>query len=639
MCGIAGFFRHAPWPAGDWTTVLRRMTDRLAHRGPDDAGIWSDEHAGCALGHRRLAIVDLSPTGHQPMTSRDGRYVIAYNGEVFNFLELRATLEAEGVRFRGTSDTEVILEGCARWGVKATVQRMIGMWGMAVWDTIDARLTLVRDRLGVKPLYWALHDGWTIFGSELKALRAHPALAPKIDRGAVAAFMRHNYIPAPFTIFEGVYKLEPGSLLLCGTGMAPVVERYWDLRDVAADGAKTRLPADGTTVDRVAELLADAVKRRMIADVPLGALLSGGIDSSLVTALMQAQSGSRIKTFSIGFDDPAYDESGHARAIAEHLGTDHTELRVDAVRAMDVVPLLPHIWDEPFADSSQLPTYLVCQLTRQHVTVVLSGDGGDELFCGYTRYVAAARLAEATGGLPQGARAGLAHALRWLQAPMVSRFMPPGLASKVDRVAGGLRSGDPDETYRQMLSHFSDPEALVPGARERRGRLWEEDAPAIVPEFVARMQYLDTMTYLPDDILTKVDRASMAVALEVRVPLLDHRLVELSWRVPAIQKLRDGKGKWILRRILSRYVPDSLVDRPKMGFGVPLDSWLRGPLRDWAMPLLDSSRLKHQGLLDPAIVNARWQAHLDGDANWGYSLWNVLVLQSWLEANPDAAIS
>lgn len=635
MCGVTGCFRTRPGPQTfDLRSTIERMTTTLAHRGPDDAGVWIDAEVGIALGHRRLSIVDLSPGGHQPMASNDGRFVVSYNGEVFNFEDIRAELQAAGVQFRSTSDTEVIAEACAVWGLTPTLEKMIGMWAIALWDRSRQSLTLVRDRLGIKPMYW-LHTGeWLVFGSELKALRAHPGWTPVVNRDAVAAFMRHNYVPAPFTIFEGVHKLEPGTMLRMRAGRPPEIRRYWDLRTVAAAGQRARLPSTEATIDALDDLLSDAVRRRMIADVPLGALLSGGIDSSLVTALMQAQSRDRVKTFSIGFAEQAFDEAPYARAVAQHLGTEHTELRVDGPQAMGVIPRLPEIWDEPFADSSQLPTFLVCQLTRQHVTVVLSGDGGDELFGGYTRYVAGAHLWDAVKTIPRPGRAAVARGLRLGRRRFVSRLAPAGLASKMDRLAKGLEGDQPDDTYRQMLSHFTDPESVVLRSREARGRLWDADSTAVVPAFVERMQYLDTVTYLPDDILTKVDRASMAVALEVRVPLLDHRVVAFSWRLPVEQKLNNGVGKRALRQVLGRYVPAHLFERPKMGFGVPLDDWLRGPLRRWAEPLLDPTRLRQQGLLNPDPILARWNAHTAGQANWGYSLWNVLVLQAWLDANP-----
>ena len=593
MCGIAGFLKRPGTTAHfDWNDVARAMTATLLHRGPDDSGEWCDPDAGIALGHRRLSIVDLSPTGHQPMVSADGRFVITYNGEVYSFREIRQELESHALILRGSSDTEVLLEAVSTWGLDATLPRLIGMFAFALWDRQERTLTIVRDRLGVKPLYWSDANGFVSFASELKALHAHPAWTPAIDRGALSAFMRHNYIPAPFTIYQGVWKLEPGTYAVFKGGGQVSIQRYWDLREVVRSGREARRVWSDETRSDLEVVMRDAIERRMIADVPLGALLSGGIDSSLVTALMQSQRATPVRTFSIGFADSEYDEAPHARAIARHLGTDHTELYVQPRDALDLIPRLTEWWDEPFADSSQVPTYLVCQLTRQHVKVVLSGDGGDELFCGYTRYAYGAGL-------------------------------EPG--------------SDRDATYRQMLSHWPDPSAVVLRSTERRGRLWDDDAAAIAPHFVDRMQYLDTLTYLPDDILTKVDRASMAVGLEARVPLLDHRLVEFAWQLPLEVKLRDGQGKWALRQVLARYVPPALFERPKMGFGMPVDHWLRGPLRSWADALLEPARLDREGLLASEPIRKRWDAHRSGRANWAYPIWNVLIFQSWLARHPEVA--
>lgn len=643
MCGIAGFLDgRALSERYDQDAIVRRMTNVLQHRGPDDSGFWLDGERGIALGHRRLSIVDLSPAGHQPMVSQCGRYVIAYNGEIFSHLDMRAELEAAGCAFRGHSDTEVMLEAISRWGLDATLPRLIGMFAIALWDRAERTLTLVRDRVGIKPLYWLDAGGLFLFGSELKALREHPGWTPEVDRDAIGAFMRHNYIPAPFSVYRGVRKLEAGCYVVLAQGRAPRHVRYWDLREVARTGQRQRRAVDDVqAVDAMETLLRDSVKRRMVADVPLGALLSGGIDSSLVTALMQAQSAQRVRTFSIGFSESGYDEAPFAKAIAQHLGTDHTELYVEPSHALEIIPRLSEWWDEPFADSSQIPTYLVCELTRKHVTVVLSGDGGDEVFCGYTRYLLGAQLWSRMHRLPPVLRRLLARSIRsispgaWerLAALLPARVRPPHVGSRAHKLADSLDRADPDAVYLQMLSHWHEPDGVVLGSREAKGRLWDTDARAVVPHFVERMQYLDTLTYLPDDILTKVDRASMAVALEARVPLLDHRVIEAAWRLPLETKLRDGKGKWMLRQILARYVPTSMFERPKMGFGVPIDRWLRGPLRDWAEHLLGESRLRSQGLLDPAPIRARWQAHVDGGANWAYPLWNVLMLQAWIDRN------
>jgi asparagine synthase (glutamine-hydrolysing) len=579
------------------------------------------------------------------MVSQCGRYVVAYNGEIYSHREMRAELQAQGCVFRGHSDTEVLLEAISRWGLESTLPRLIGMFAIALWDRSEGALILIRDRVGIKPLYWLQRGALVLFGSELKALREHLGWTPEVDRSAVAAFMRHNYIPAPFSIYRDVRKLEAGCYVVLKRRGASRQVRYWDLREVARAGQQGRTAIDDQqAVDQMEALLRDSVGRRMIADVSLGALLSGGIDSSLVTALMQAQSSRPVRTFSIGFAEATYDEAPFARAIARHLGTEHTELYVEPAHALDVIPRLSEWWDEPFADSSQIPTYLVCELTRKHVTVVLSGDGGDEVFCGYTRYLLGAQLWSRMHRVPAGLRNLVARAIRILSptgwervaALLPARLRPPHVGIRAHKLAGSLERNDPDAVYLQMLSHWHEPDAIVLGAREAQGRLWDADAPTLVPHFVERMQYLDTLTYLPDDILTKVDRASMAVALEARVPLLDHRVIEAAWRLPLETKLREGNGKWLLRQILAKYVPKNAFERPKMGFGVPIDHWLRGPLRGWAEHLLEESRLRQQGLLNPAPIRERWKEHLSGTTNWAYPLWDVLMLQSWLDRNTAA---
>ncbi|WP_029007369.1 asparagine synthase (glutamine-hydrolyzing) [Azospirillum halopraeferens] len=639
MCGFCGFLTSdGDRDPAAMQDALGRMNDTIRHRGPDGDGEWVDAAAGVALGHRRLAIVDLSPLGRQPMASADGRWVIAYNGEIYNYRDLRAELEAAGHVFRGQSDTEVLVEMVAARGVAATARRLVGIFALALWDRAAQTLYLVRDQIGVKPLYWGRFGGTLLFGSQSKALRAHPAFRAAVDRDALAAYMRHNYVPAPHSIYRGVRKLEPGTILTVRPGAEPESETYWDLSAAVRDGIAGRLDlSDAEAAERLEALLMDAVGRQMVADVPLGAFLSGGIDSSTVVALMQAQSDRPVRTFTIGFAEAGFDEAAAARAVADHLGTDHTELRVEPRHALDVIPRLADWYDEPFADSSQIPTLLVSELTRRSVTVALSGDGGDELFAGYNRYFWGAGLWRRLGPLPAGLRAAGAAAIRalppagWdaLFAPVPARLRPRLPGDKLHKLAGVLAAGGPDALYRGLITHWEAPDALVIGAREPRGLLWDDGVAARVPDFVERMQYLDTATYLPDDILAKVDRASMAVALEARVPLLDHRVVEFAWRLPMHQKIRDGRGKWLLRRVLDRHVPRDLVERPKMGFGVPIDSWLRGPLRDWAEALLDERRLRDDGLFDPAPIRARWAEHLSGRRNWQYLLWSVLMVQAW----------
>jgi asparagine synthase (glutamine-hydrolysing) len=640
MCGIAGFLNGA---SNELTRELGEVTSAmnisLQHRGPDDHGVWIDENAGVALVHRRLSILDLSPAGHQPMISADERFVIIYNGEVYSYQPIAAELAASGFKFRGHSDTEVILNSFAVNGVEATLKRMIGMFAIALWDRRDRTLTLIRDRLGIKPLYWARFGKLFLFGSELKALRAHPGWAPQIDRDAVAAFMRHNYVPAPHSIYQGVHKLEPGTILTLPWQGEPQISRFWNARTVAHNGTLHPLEAgDAELTEQLETLLQDAVSRRMIADVPLGAFLSGGVDSSTVVALMQKARLGKVRTFSIGFDLPGYNEAPHAAAVAHHLGTDHTELTVTSSQAFDVIPKLPEFYDEPFADSSQIPTYLVSAMTRKHVTVALSGDGGDELFAGYNRYQLTQRFWQALSLMPRGLRNAAASALtmvrpdQWtaLSAALPFRLRPPQTGDKLHKLAAVLKLESPDALYRRLVSHW-EPSEIVLQSLEPPSIIADEKIVQEFPDLLARMQFLDLVTYLPDDILTKVDRASMAVALEARVPLLDHRVVEFAWRLPRNAKVRNRTTKWILRQVLYRHVPRALIERPKMGFGIPLGEWLRGPLRDWAEDLLDEKRLRDAALLDPRVVRRFWQEHVNGSRNWQYLLWDVLMLEAWRE--------
>jgi asparagine synthase (glutamine-hydrolysing) len=640
MCGIAGFIGAASNIAGgEAGAIAEAMAASIAYRGPDDQGIWIDAETETALVHRRLSIIDLSAAGHQPMLSANDRYVISYNGEVYSFQPIAAELAARGHNFRGHSDTEVILESFAASGIEATLKRMIGMFAIALWDRRDRTLTLMRDRLGIKPVYWAKFGNTFMFGSELKALRAHPGWTPRIDQDAVAAFMRHNYIPAPRTIYQGVHKLEPGTILTLPWRGEPKITRFWDARAVARDGLHSPIEgSDAELTEQLESLLKDAVGRRMIADVPLGAFLSGGVDSSTVVALMQAAKSGTVKSFSIGFDIPGYNEAHHAAAVARHLGTDHTELTVTSKEALDVIPRLPDFYDEPFADSSQIPTYLVSAMTRKYVTVALSGDGGDELFAGYNRYQLTQRFWRSLSLMPRAVRKGAAAALtavrpdRWTQllSALPSRLRPPQAGDKVHKAASVLRLDSADAVYRRLVSHW-EPSEIMPQAREPKSILDDQTLAKDFPDLLPRMQFLDLVTYLPDDILTKVDRASMAVALEARVPLIDHRVVEFAWRLPENVKVRNGTSKWILRQVLYRHVPPELIERPKMGFGIPLGEWLRGPLRDWAETLLGEQRLREAGLVDHAVVRRYWQDHLDGRRNWQYLLWDVLMLEAWRE--------
>jgi asparagine synthase (glutamine-hydrolysing) len=631
--------------------LLEVMTKTIITRGPDDAGYWIDQDCRIGLGHRRLSIVDLSPAGHQPMMSPSGRYVLVFNGEIYNHMNCRASMPMTGAKWRGHSDTETLLAGFEAWGIEETVKRCIGMFAFAVWDRDSQSLTLGRDRMGEKPLYY----GWQgagrqatfLFGSELKALKAHPAFAAGVDRNALCLLMRHNYVPAPYSIYQGISKLEAGCLLTVSLVQPePKVERYWSVAAAAMAGCAA--PFAGTpvqAVDALEVLLKSAVQQQMMADVPLGAFLSGGIDSSTVVALMQAQSNHRAKTFTIGFNEEGYNEAVHAKAVAQHLGTEHTELYVSPQQALDVIPRLPTLYCEPFSDSSQIPTFLVSQLARQQVTVSLSGDAGDELFCGYNRYLLANKLWSKLSLLPAGSRRLAARGMtafspsRWnsLLGPL-HRVSPDSMrhanfGDKLHKAASVLGSGSVDALYLGLVSHWHDPTSIVIGGTEPQ-TLLTGNAPLFEGlDDIQRMMALDALTYLPDDILVKVDRAGMGVSLEGRVPFLDHRVVEFAWSLPQSMKLRDGVGKWVLRQVLYRHVPKALVERPKMGFGVPIGDWLRGPLRDWAEALLDEGRLRREGYFHPGPIRQKWAEHLSGARNWQYHLWDVLMFQAWLAEN------
>ena len=658
MCGIAGFW--IPGKAVDERSLLR-LAQAIRHRGPDDHGTWKDDETGVGLTHRRLSILDLSPAGHQPMASRSGRYVLVFNGEIYNHLDLRRTLEAmalapectestgsPGSRWRGHSDTETLLAAFEAWGVRKTLDQTVGMFAFALWDRNEKTLSLARDRLGEKPLYYGYSGNALLFGSELKALVAHPVFKGEIDRTALTLYMRHNYIPTPYSIYQGIRKLPAGSWVTFDANAitsrrSPPVQVYWSAREAALAGRAA--PFLGSQREASAEferLLLQSIRGQMVADVPLGAFLSGGIDSSTVVALMQRLSSQPVRSFTIGFREASYNEATFASAVAAHLGTEHTELYVSPEEALAVIPRIPDLYDEPFADSSQIPTYLVSRLARSRVTVSLSGDGGDELLGGYTRYVWASAIWRRISRLPRSVRGVMAMMLTtlppetWTQVfarmsqLLPRRFRHVNAGDKLHKLADLLGDRDPEEIYYDLISHWRRPIDLVVRGNEGETAVTaRQDWPALA-DFENRMMYLDMVSYLPDDILVKVDRAAMGVSLETRVPMLDHRVVEFALSLPLSMKIHKGRGKVLLREVLGQYVPASLIERPKMGFGVPIDVWLRGPLKSWAEDLLQPSRLAEQGFLRSEAIQKKWTEHLSEQRNWAYHLWDVLMFQAWL---------
>jgi asparagine synthase (glutamine-hydrolysing) len=634
MCGIAGFLDlKRQTGAEELSSEARSMADALSHRGPDSGGEWTDAAAGVAFSFRRLAIIDLSAAGDQPMVSANGRYILVFNGEIYNFQEQRKALEAAGHGFRGDSDTEVMLEGFAAWGVEKTLKNFVGMFAFALWDRNERRLWLGRDRLGIKPLYYGQSNGLFLFGSELKALRAKRGWQPKIDRNALAAYATYNYVPTPHCIYSDIRKLEPGALLSFASDGELEISRYWEMESVVTQSRRDI--GDAEAIDEAEALIADAVSRRMVSDVPLGALLSGGVDSATIVALMQKSSDRPIRTFTIGFQEHGFDEAKHARAVAEHLGTDHTDIAMAPAHARDIIPRLADWYDEPFADSSALATRLVSELAHRHVTVALTGDGGDETFLGYNRYHAADVLWQRMQRIPPILRrigAGVLDGIPARHWDSLSRLIPgtqrPSLAGdKAHKLAQGLRETDADGIYRRLVSHWEG--SIVIGGQTPDSKIWE--TASRISDFSERMAFLDTVSYLPDDILTKVDRASMSVSLEARVPLLDHRLMEFAWSLPKHMRIRNGTQKWLLRQVLYRHVPRKIIDRPKSGFAVPVAAWLRDPLRDWAENLLDEQRLREEGWFDPIAVRRVWDDHLAGRGNHWEKLWGICMAQAWRE--------
>jgi len=628
------------------------MTDTLFHRGPDAGAVWLDEGAGLALGHRRLSIIELSEEGAQPMVSACGRYVLAYNGEVYNHFELRQELLRNGHEpsWRGHSDTETLLAGFVFWGVTETLRKAAGMFAFALWDKAERTLTLAQDRFGEKPLYY----GWAgkgsgqafVFGSELKSLRAYPGFDNPVNRSALGLYFRFCTVPAPYSIYEDVFKLMPGTMLTLRAGITATrevkPEIYWRLTDAVRNGFANQIVDEREAVSKLESALRNAVALQAVADVPLGAFLSGGVDSSTIVALMQTQSAHPVQTFTIGFDEAGFDESPHALAAARHLGTEHHELRVSADDARSVIPLLPQLFDEPFADSSQIPTYLVCKAARQNVTVALSGDAGDELFGGYNRYFWAGSIWNKIAWLSPVLRQALGNSIQ--QFPVeawdkLGRIMPgingiARLGDKAHKMAFRMKTVNSlDDLYRSLVTEWPVEVAIVKGSSSLATQIDNAGFVLGISESEHRMMLWDTLTYLPDDILTKVDRAAMGVSLETRVPFLDHRVAELAWRLPLNMKIREGVGKWALRQVLYNYVPRQLIERPKAGFGIPVGQWLRGPLRDWAETLLDEKRLEQEGYLNPEPVREIWEQHLSGRHDWTVRLWTVLMFQAWLEEN------
>ena len=635
MCGVAGVLDETG--SRDIERHVIAMTETLQHRGPDASGYWTDLDAGVALGHRRLSVVDLSANGAQPMQSACGQVVLIYNGEIYNAPDLRTELERAGRRFRGHSDTEVIVEACAHWGVRATAQRLIGMFAFAAWDRSSRQLTLVRDHLGIKPMYWGKLGSLFAFGSELRSLRAHPSWNPQVDRDSLATFMRYSCVPAPYSIYRGIWKLEPGCLLTVQRGSDPRVERYWDV--IAVSTEAKRKPFAGTAteaIDELERLLKDAVGRALVSDVPLGAFLSGGLDSSTVVAMMQVQSSRSVKTFTIGFGEGGYNEAEDAKRVAACLGVDHTEIYINSADMLSIVPALSSIYDEPFADPSQIPTSLISRVARKHVTVALSGDGGDELFAGYTRYLWADKYWRLATTLPRSVREGLTRSIAcisprtWdrLASIVPRRYRPRHFGEKVHKAADSFSQSSLAGYYSSVIAKWDRPLEILPLSIALRTRGEDSALDAPLDETVDRLRLMDVLTYLPDDVLTKVDRASMIVALETRVPLLDRRVVEFAWSLPKELLIHNGVGKWLLRQVLYRYVPKALLERPKTGFSVPLGEWLRGPLRDWAEDLLSERALAHSGL-EPKPVRRLWQAVLSEKSWQHYALWNVLIYQDW----------
>jgi len=652
MCGLVGFVAVGS-PRREDIVHVRTQVETLIHRGPDDNGIWADTDSRVVLGHSRLSIQDLSRDGHQPMISHSGRYVVVYNGEIYNFKKIKEEIKESGCNsfIRGNSDTEILLLAIETWGFEKTLSKIIGMFSIVLWDKKYKQIFLARDRFGEKPLYYCLVNGVFMFASELKALRCHPFFTKEIDRNILSVFFRKKYVPAPNTIYKNVYKVPAGSYLTLSLGNDTAIEMslplprpYWSLDKIIQDAKMNQFNgSDAEAIDSLDSLISESINGQMIADVPIGAFLSGGFDSSVIATLMQKKSMSKINTFTIGFNETAYNEANHAKEIADFLGTNHTELYVTAEESMSVIDYLPSMYDEPFSDASQIPTALLCKFARKNVTVALSGDGGDELFGGYERHILAGSIEKFNNQFPFLIRNLIAKGIKLFSTQywdslfsLLNNIIPKKLhynhpGYKIYKLATVMQARNEEHLYKLLTSSWSDSDSLVIDGFEDNvvsSKLSDLSFQADIRE---KMMYMDSVEYLADDILVKMDRASMSSSLETRVPLLDHRICEFAWRLPLEMKIRGDQGKWILRQVLYKYVPKKLVERPKMGFNVPIGDWLRGPLRDWAEDLLDESKIKREGYLNPRLVRIKWNEHLSGKKDLQYCLWDVLMFQSWLE--------